>query len=78
MDYAFPSKLIEILASGVRLFLPMCFMPHDEKNLYCSIEKITSDEISDSIKKVYDNYDFYIDRANKAKEYIREHYNYKD
>ena len=77
MDCAFPSKIIEILASGVPVISSDVFHDSTMKNLFYSIETITSDEISNAIKNVYDNYDFYIERANEAKEYIRNHFDYE-
>lgn len=77
MNYAFPSKLFEIMNSGVPAISTNLLNDEEFHNCIYILDTITVQSIKEAILQIYNNYAVYCEKAKNAKKYVYTKYNYK-
>lgn len=78
MDFAFPSKAFECISTGIPVLTTPVLKEKEFLEGTVVIEDITPEEIYNKIKDVYENKDFYAEKALKARDYVLDKYSFEN
>lgn len=77
--YSFPSKTMEYLLSGIPfLGYRLDGIPEEYYEYINIIQNDSVEDICDAVTTIYENYDFYIERARKGRQFVIENKNNKE
>lgn len=77
--YSFPSKTMEYLLSGIPfLGYRLDGIPEEYYDYINIIQNDSVEAISDAVTAIYENYDFYIERARKGRQFVVDNKNNKE
>lgn len=77
MDFAFPSKLFEMMNTGVPVITTGLLEDPRFRDCTFVLDEESSDAVRDAVLTVYAQYPEFCERADHAKEYVSINYNYK-